>query len=126
MKQNPAWVNESNHMEYLQRLAETVLAQLQFKIYDRDLLEKYEDLFATELFGVNEVRDAYQKLIEEDNAEAVRYRELIRLCGDTEVGRRLLDVCLTALLYPQLLEFWKEYGNGLTLDAVAQLCEQAP
>ncbi|MBO5335546.1 MAG: AAA family ATPase [Lachnospiraceae bacterium] len=111
-------------MEFLQSLAEVVLAQIQLKIYDRQLLKKYFTIFDTELFGKKEMTDYYQNLLQKECMESVKYKELLRLCGETEAGRWLLDCCITALLYPEFLEFAFEKWNGITLDAVSGMCEQ--
>jgi len=106
-------------MEFLQRLAEIVFARIQLKIYDRELLSKYEALFDTELFGINEMIAAYDELVQRDCAEARKYNELVQLCGGTEYARWLADMCLAALLYPEFHDFTMEYWNGVTLDAVS-------
>lgn len=111
-------------MEYLQHLVEVILARLQTKFYNDELLGKYESLFSTEFLEVGEMEDAYQNLIEEDSIEAIRYRELVKLCGDTQAGRMLLECCLVGLFHPQFLEFTMEQWNGLTLDGMAWLCEE--
>ena len=50
-------------MKFLQRLAEIVLARVQLKIYDREILNKYESLFDTEFFGIKEMIKAYEDLM---------------------------------------------------------------
>lgn len=106
-------------MKFLQRLAEIALARVQLKIYDREILNKYETLFDTELFGIKEMLKDYEDLMSQDSAERAKYQELIKLCGGTESARWLVDFCLTALLYPEFHDFSMEYWNGITLDAVS-------
>lgn len=106
-------------MEFLQRLAEIVLARVQLKIYDRDILEKYASLFDTEFFGIKEMLKAYEELTSQDSIECVKYKELIALCGGTESACCLVDFCLTALIYPAFHEFSMEYWNGITLDSIS-------
>ena len=106
-------------MEFLQRLAEIVLARVQLKIYDSEILNKYEALFDTELFGIKEMLKAYKELTSQDNVECSKYKELINLCGETESARWLLDFCLTALLYPEFQEFTMEYWGGITMDSTS-------
>ena len=106
-------------MEFLQRLAEIVLARVQLKIYDKEILTKYESLFDTELFGIKEMLEAYEELISKECVECRKYKELIVLCGGTESARWLVDFCLTALMYPEFHDFSVEYWNGITLDAVS-------
>ena len=113
-------------MEFLQRLAEIVLARVQLKTYDRELLKKYETLFDTELFGIKEMISAYEELICEDNEEIKKYRELVELCGGTEIAHWLVDFCLTALLYPEFQEFAQEAWDGITLDVVCEYLETEP
>ena len=105
-------------MVFLQRLAEIVLARVQLKIYDREILNKYETLFDTEFFGIKEMHEAYEELISEECVECQKYRELITLCGGTQEARWLVDFCLTALIHPQFYEFTMEYWNGITLAVV--------
>ena len=62
-------------MEFLQRLAEIVLARVQLKTYDRELLKKYETLFDTELFGIKEMISAYEELTAGDCAEVIKYQD---------------------------------------------------
>lgn len=106
-------------MEFLQRLAEIVLARVQLKIYDRDILSKYEMLFDTELFGIKEMLNAYEELMSKNSAECAKYKELILLCGGTESARWLIDFCLTAMLYPDFHEFTMEYWGGITMDSIS-------
>lgn len=113
-------------MEYLQSLAEVLLAWLQIKLFQQEPIGKYEGLFSTEFEGIVEIEEAYQSLTMGEAAEAVRYRKLVALFGDTEVGRRLLECSLLGLLHPQFLEFTEEYWNGITLDKMAWLCEETP
>ena len=70
-------------MEYLQRLAEVVLAQLQLKIHDRGLLDKYEELFAKEYWN-GMTLDAAAQLCEEETS----YQELKKTC---ECAGRILQ-----------------------------------
>ena len=111
-------------MEFLQRLAEIVLAHVQLKLYDRDLLSKYETLFDTDLFGMKEILSAYEELMEGEAEENKKYRALVELCGGTETAGCLLAFCLTALLYPEFQEFAQEYWGGVTLDAVSGYSEE--
>ena len=111
-------------MKFLQRLSEIILALLQFKIYNQDLLNKYSPLFETDYFGKKEIENAYREILEEESKEAQKYRELIALCGNTEISRLLIDISLTALMYPSFYEFCKEYWDGITIDGISQLCEQ--
>ena len=106
-------------MEFLQRLAEIVLARVQLKIYDRDILSKYEMLFDTELFGIKEMLNAYEELMSQGSSECAKYKELILLCGGTESARWLIDFCLTAMLYPDFHEFTMEYWGGITMDSIS-------
>ena len=106
-------------MDFLQRLAEIVLARVQLKIYDSEILNKYEALFDTELFGIKEMLKAYEELTYQDSVECSKYKELINLCGGTESARWLLDFCLTALLYPEFQEFTMEYWGGITMDSIS-------
>ena len=111
-------------MEFLQRLAEIVLARVQLKTYDRELLNKYETLFDTELFGIKEMISAYEELTAGDCAEVIKYQNLVELCGGTEMSRWLVDFCLTALLYPEFQDFVLEAWDGITLDAVSGYLEE--
>ena len=111
-------------MKFLQRLAEIVLARVQLKIYDREILDKYESLFDTELFGIKEIRKAYEELTSQESVECAKYKELINLCGGTTSARWLVDFCLTALLYPEFHEFSMEYWDGITLDSVSGYVEE--
>lgn len=106
-------------MEFLQRLAELVLARVQLKIYDQAVLNRYQALFDTELLGSDEILKRRRELLNEECREAFRYRELIALCGGNETGRWLLDLCLTALLEPDFQTFANENWKGITLDVVS-------
>lgn len=109
-------------MRYIQYLAEVILAQIQMKLGQR-IPEKYCDLFETELSDEWEIKEAYQNLVSEECEGAEKYRKLIELCGNTEISRKLLDCCITGLLYPEFQRFAEEQWNGITLDAVECLCE---
>ena len=111
-------------MEFLQRLAEIVLARVQLKTYDRELLNKYETLFDTELFGIKEMISAYEELTAGDCAEVIKYQNLVELCGGTEMSRWLVDFCLAALLYPEFQDFVLEAWDDITLDAVSGYLEE--
>ena len=111
-------------MEFLQRLAESVLTRIQLKIYGKEILSKYENLFDTELFGFREAVAVYEELIQEDSEDRKKYQFLIDLCGGNDYARWLVDFCITALLYPQFHAFSMEYWNGITLDVVAEYVEQ--
>ena len=112
-------------MDFLQRLAAAVLAQVQMKIFDQEVLERYAELFDADLFEIQNIREEYENLPREVSPEAERYRELWQLCGGSENGRWLLDLCLTALLYPEFQEFARENWKGVTLDAAAGLSSEA-
>lgn len=111
-------------MDFLQRLAEIVLVRVQLRTYDRELLNKYETLFDTELFGIKEMISAYEELTTADNADVKKYKELVELCGGTEMSHWLVDFCLTALLYPEFQEFTLEAWDGITLDSVSGYLEE--
>lgn len=112
-------------MEFLQCLAEAVLARVQLKIFDHELLSQYAELFAADIFRIHEIQEKYEKRLQEESVEAKRYEELRMLCGGTKVAGWLLDLCLTSLLYPKFQEFAKEYWHGVTLEGAAEFCEES-
>lgn len=113
-------------MEFLQRLSEIVIARVQFRIYDQKLLSQYQTLFDTDYLSTSEIQAAYTALLQEKNQGTKKYRELLTLCGNTEAARWLLELCLTALLYPEFLQFCVDCWNGITLDVVSTfLSEEA-
>lgn len=111
-------------MEFLQKLSEIVLAHVQLKLYDQELQDRYQSIFSSEFMMISEIQTAYEKLLHQEGKEALKYRELIKLCGGTEYARRLLDFCLTALVCPAFFEFSKEYWNGITLEAVSEFASE--
>ena len=113
-------------MDFLQRLAEIVLAWVQFKTYDQEILTKYETLFDTDYFGIHQIESAYDQLMAQDLTEVKKYKKLIELCGGTEGSRWMVDFCVTGLLYPEFYKFTQECWNGITLDGISGFCENEP
>ena len=67
-------------MKFLQCLAEAVLAQVQMKIFDHELLRRYAEIFDTDIFKARELQENYEKSFREESLEAKRYREQDAFC----------------------------------------------